>query len=248
MYMKYLLALTLVSMVQSDGLKSADRGHHTAHGGPGGGSHDNDKTPPRPSSPRQDDDPSYDKNGNRNDDFKYISSGIGGTERNQDDFYSTKDDYDASTERHFNNGRRKQSVDIVIRPWSHACPRVFNPSIKNDKDLLVAILGSSDFDAVTDIDVDSIILSGSSGRKYVKAASWNWDDVSEPSDQECSCGRVDNPDGRTDLLVRFSASDVAKIPEIADADENSRVKLTITGVSKKNSNTVYIGKDCLKVV
>ena len=122
-------------------------------------------------------------------------------------------------------------VSVDIRPGS--CPNPFNP--KSRGVLPVAIPGTSEFDAAT-LDPGSITLAG------VSPLRWSLEDVASPASKEAECVCAESyPDGIDDLVLMFSAPDVAQ--GLGSVRPGSTVTLSIAGTL--TDGTAIRGTDCV---
>jgi len=130
------------------------------------------------------------------------------------------------------------AVKIDIKPGS--CPNPLN--VKNVGVLLVAVLGTADFD-VTTIDAASLRLEG------VAPIRSALEDVATPvpaGSPECACTSA-GPDGCPDLTLRFDVQAVvAALGEVQDGDV---VPLMLTGTLREECGGWPIeGKDCVVIL
>lgn len=127
------------------------------------------------------------------------------------------------------------AVDIDIKP--QACPNPVNTKSKGV--LLVAVLGSQDFDVFT-IDPVSVRLEG------VAPVGLSYDDVAAPLGEkvdDCDCTE-EGPDGFLDLTLKFKTQEiVAALGEVNDGDE---IVLNMTG--QLNYDVQIEGSDCVLII
>jgi hypothetical protein len=130
-------------------------------------------------------------------------------------------------------------VSIDIRPAS-----CFNPlNLRSNGILPIAVLGTEDFD-VNDIDIASVRLAD------VAPFRSNYQDITGPESEEPNaCGCADTcPDGYTDLMLKFRASELAEAltdiyGQITKGDE---LELTLTG--QLHDGSLIEGLDYITVV
>ena len=194
----------------------------------------------------------------------HSGGGISASNKGYDELYFGDDDDDESvgsssyrtiSNKHNNPTKKKQTVEIMFRPYGSACPRVITPSNSkkySDKEFTLVIFGSSNVDVNT-IDGTTIRLSGVNKKKYVYSISSYVADIGRPdtkdssSSDHCQCSKG-SKDGKLDLIVKFMESSVSKIPELAGAEPGDVVKLTVKGLTSSSSQNYIEGQDCIKVV
>jgi len=126
------------------------------------------------------------------------------------------------------------SIDIIPKACPNECP------IKGGGSVVVAILGTADFD-VTSIDPTSVRLEGVAPvRSSLKDKSGP---VVVPPPTECEC-TTEGRDGFIDLCLKFDKK--ALISALVEVNVDQEYVLTLSGVL--NDGTPIEGKDCIVFV
>jgi len=107
--------------------------------------------------------------------------------------------------------------------------------------LPVAVLGQDGF-SVEDIDLESVRLEGVAPLDLKQRL----EDVGRPSGAtECPLTESD-PDGNMDLVLKFSAREVAQALGLADPEPGTEIELTLTGMLE--DGTPFEAHDCVTIV
>lgn len=159
----------------------------------------------------------------------------------------------AGRETHVNWMYERPPVEqaaLDIRPGS--CPNPFNVKLfdfldsQNPKKggvLPVAILGGEDFD-VHDIDFESLLLEGVAPRPNGRG----YEDVSSPAPYGAGCACSEpGPDGYTDLVLKFSAQEIAAaLLMYGEPEAGENRSLILTGML--GDGTPFEASDCVHLV
>lgn len=141
-----------------------------------------------------------------------------------------------------------QIVTLDIRPGG--CPNPLN--VKSRGVVPMAIVGSETFD-VTDIDIESLVLSRADGIGGVVAPLLGprgpgamIEDVATPFAGElCACQEL-RGDGIDDLSLKFSNSDLVEVLELDSLPRQTIVTLTLSGTLF--DGTAFTASDCMTIV
>mmetsp|Transcript_12213 Transcript_12213/g.17357 ORF Transcript_12213/g.17357 Transcript_12213/m.17357 type:complete len:458 (+) Transcript_12213:203-1576(+) len=132
---------------------------------------------------------------------------------------------------------KTKKVHVRVKPLG--CKMNFWPNPKKyDKAFPIAILGTKVFSAEY-VDFTTIQLAGPSGVNPIYPKLYRMDDVTRPlwkAENVCDC-REAVPDGKPDMVLRFTQGDIASIPEVANAVDGDYVLLTLTGMTKEYTIT-----------
>jgi hypothetical protein len=137
---------------------------------------------------------------------------------------------------------------LDIKPGS--CPNSFNRTSQGV--LPVALLGTDTFD-VTDVDIDSLLLSRADGvggsvapHEGPPGPHTVVDDVASVFEGEpCECTE-DGADGYDDLAIKFKSRDVADELDLDDFERGDTVELTLSGTLI--DGTAFEADDCIRIV
>lgn len=143
-----------------------------------------------------------------------------------------------------------ETAALDIRPGS--CPNPFNVKLfdflgsgnPNKGGVLpVAILGGEDFD-VHDIDFESLLLEGVAPRRQGRG----FEDVSSPAPYGSGCACSESgPDGYTDLVLKFSAQELATaLLMYGEPEAGENRSLLMTGML--GDGTPFEASDCVHFV
>ncbi|MHC4891079.1 MAG: PKD domain-containing protein [Planctomycetota bacterium] len=129
----------------------------------------------------------------------------------------------------------KPAIEVAVDIKPGSCPNPVN--VKSKGVLLVAILGSEEFD-VTDVDVASIQLADVEPLRSV------YEDVAAPvlDTNDCNCTE-DGPDGFLDLTLKFKTQRI--VEAVGDVNDGDELQLELIGVLF--DETPIEGADCILI-